>query len=194
MVHDVYRWHCSTWWELGAGERRTKVNRSQMSYKCWNKSEVSARRRMQGVKVVKVDEFKYQGSTERWRKGGRQGWRRVSGVFCDRRIPQGSLIRQWVCWIEKRQSCERRRWRWRWRCWELHWEWPRWTGSADEQIRGTAKGGDELQVRLRWFRHVLKRDSKSFGQRMLRMEMTGKERRGKARKKRRRRTTHSSDL
>ena len=71
-----------------------KVNRITTEYMCEGSSTV----KMQGEEVAKVEDFKYLGSTVK-RNGecGREvnmivqarwnGWRRVSGVICDRRVP-----------------------------------------------------------------------------------------------------------
>ncbi|PME06485.1 hypothetical protein A8A06_13560 [Escherichia coli] len=53
----------------------------------------------------------------------------------------------------------------------------------NEYIRGTAhveKFGDKVrEARLRWFGHVQRRDSGYIGQRMLKMELPGRRRRGR---------------
>uniref|UniRef100_A0AAR2KNM1 Taxilin alpha n=1 Tax=Pygocentrus nattereri TaxID=42514 RepID=A0AAR2KNM1_PYGNA len=53
----------------------------------------------------------------------------------------------------------------------------------NEQIRGTVKveqfGDKAREARLRWFGHVLRRNSGDIGQRMLEMELLGRRRRGR---------------
>jgi hypothetical protein len=80
-------------------ERRgMKVNRSKTEYMCVNGREDDRMVRIQGVEVARVFEFKYLGSTvqssgdcgrevKRRVQAGWIGWRRVSGVICDRRVP-----------------------------------------------------------------------------------------------------------
>ena len=69
-------------------------------YMCVNERQdnSSGTVKMQGKEVAKVEDFKYLGSTvQRNRECGREvkkrvqagwnGWRRMSGVICDRRVP-----------------------------------------------------------------------------------------------------------
>ena len=75
-----------------------KVNRSKAEYLCINGGNDDETVKMHDTKVPRVKEFKYLGSTvlesgsfEREVKKrvqvGWNGWRRVSGVICDRRLP-----------------------------------------------------------------------------------------------------------
>ena len=75
-----------------------KVNRRKTENMCVNERQVNGRVKMQGEEVVKVDDFKYLGSTvQSYGECGREvkkrvqavwnGWRRMSGVICDRRVP-----------------------------------------------------------------------------------------------------------
>ena len=78
--------------------RRMKVSRSKTEYLCINGGNDDETVKMEDAKVPRVKEFKYLGSTvqesgdcEREVKNrvqaGWNGWRRVSGVICDRRLP-----------------------------------------------------------------------------------------------------------
>ena len=75
-----------------------KVSRSKTEYLCINGGNVDKTVKMEDTKVPRVKEFKYLGSTvqetgdcEREVKkrvqAGWNGWRRVSQVICDRRLP-----------------------------------------------------------------------------------------------------------
>ena len=75
-----------------------KVNRSKTEYLCINGGNDNETVKMEDTKVPRVKVFKYLGSTvqesgdcEREVKkrvqAGWNGWRRVSGVICDRRLP-----------------------------------------------------------------------------------------------------------
>ena len=75
-----------------------KVSRSKTEYLCINGGNNDETVKMEDTKVPRVKEFKYLGSTvqktgscEREVKKRVQeesnGWRRVSGVICDRRLP-----------------------------------------------------------------------------------------------------------
>ena len=75
-----------------------KVSRSKTQYFCINGGNDDETVKMEDTKVPRVKEFKYLGSTvqesgssEREVKkrvqAGFNGWRRVSGVICNRRLP-----------------------------------------------------------------------------------------------------------
>lgn len=72
-----------------------KVSRRKTEYMCVNKMESSGKVKLQGARILKVDEFKYLGSippkatdseVEKRVKARGGGWRQVSGFFCERRI------------------------------------------------------------------------------------------------------------
>ena len=77
-----------------------KVNRRKTEYMCVNERQdnSSGTVKMQGEEVAKVEDFKYLGSTvqsngecgrevKKRVQAGWNGWRRMSGVICDRRVP-----------------------------------------------------------------------------------------------------------
>ena len=70
---------------------------------CVNERQVNRTLKMQGEEVVKVEDFKYLGSTVQCNgecgrevkkrvKAGWNGWRIMSGVICDRRVPAGVRV------------------------------------------------------------------------------------------------------
>ena len=74
------------------------VNRRKTEYMCVNERQVNGTVKMQGEEVAKVEDFKYLGSTvqsngeygrevKKRVQAGWNGWRRMSGVICDRRVP-----------------------------------------------------------------------------------------------------------
>ncbi|KAK3575237.1 hypothetical protein QTP86_023435, partial [Hemibagrus guttatus] len=84
-------------WKFALERRGMKVSRSKTEYMCVNEREGSGTVRLQGEEVKKVQEFKYLGSTvqsngECWKEvkkrvqAGWNGWRKVWGVLCDRKI------------------------------------------------------------------------------------------------------------
>ncbi|KAK3570415.1 hypothetical protein QTP86_019292 [Hemibagrus guttatus] len=84
-------------WRFALERRGMKVSRSKTEYMCVNEREGSGTVRLQGEEVKKVQEFKYLGSTvqsngecgkevEKRVQAGWNGWRKVSGVLCDRKI------------------------------------------------------------------------------------------------------------
>ena len=84
-------------WRYALERRGMKVCRSKTEYLCINGGNDDKTVKMEDTKVPRVKEFKYLGSTvqengscEREVKrvqAGWNGWRKVSGVICDRRLP-----------------------------------------------------------------------------------------------------------
>ena len=75
-----------------------KVSRSKTEYLCINGKNDKKTVKMEDAKVPRVKEFKYLGSTvqesgscerevNKRVQAGWNGWRKVSGVVCDRRLP-----------------------------------------------------------------------------------------------------------
>ncbi|KAK3572535.1 hypothetical protein QTP86_034562 [Hemibagrus guttatus] len=84
-------------WRFALERRGMKVSRSKTEHVCVNEREGSGTVRLQGEEVKKVQEFKYLGSTvqsngecgkevKKRVQAGWNGWRKVSGVLCDRKI------------------------------------------------------------------------------------------------------------
>ncbi|MCJ8736396.1 hypothetical protein PDJAM_G00258050 [Pangasius djambal] len=84
-------------WRFALERRKMKVSRSKTEYMCVNEREGSGTVRLQGEEVKKVQVFKYLGSTvqsngecgkevKKRVQAGWNGWRKVSGVLCDRKI------------------------------------------------------------------------------------------------------------
>ncbi|KAK3530747.1 hypothetical protein QTP70_000813 [Hemibagrus guttatus] len=84
-------------WRFALERRGMKVSRSKTEYMCVNEREGSGTVRLQGEEVKKVHEFKYLGSTvqsngesgkevKKRVQAGWNGWRKVSGVLCYRKI------------------------------------------------------------------------------------------------------------
>ena len=94
--------------EVCIGKKR-KVSWSKTEYLCINGGNEKETVKMDNTKVPRVKEFKYLGSTvpesgscEREIKkrvqAGWNGWRKVSGVICDRKLParvKGKCTVQW---------------------------------------------------------------------------------------------------
>ncbi|KAF7642013.1 hypothetical protein LDENG_00266230, partial [Lucifuga dentata] len=73
-----------------------KVSRSKTEYMAVNERDSSGMVRLQGIEIKKVEDFKYLGSTvqsngecgkevKKRVQAGWNGWRKVSGVMCDKR-------------------------------------------------------------------------------------------------------------
>ncbi|KAK3542878.1 hypothetical protein QTP70_006134 [Hemibagrus guttatus] len=84
-------------WRFALERRGMKVSGSKTEYMCVNEREGSGTVRLQGEEVKKVQEFKYLGSTvqsngecgkevKKRVQAGWNGWRKVWGVLCDRKI------------------------------------------------------------------------------------------------------------
>ena len=85
-------------WRYTLERRGMKVSRSKTEYLCINGGNDDETVKMEDTKVPRVKEFKYLGSTVQESVGcekevkkrvqaGWNGWRRVSGVICDKRLP-----------------------------------------------------------------------------------------------------------
>ena len=85
-------------WKYALERRGMKVSRSKTKYLCINGGNDHETVKMENTKVPRVKEFKYLGSTVQESGGcerevkkrvlaGWNGWRRVSKVICNRRLP-----------------------------------------------------------------------------------------------------------
>ena len=85
-------------WRYALERTGMKVSRSKTKYLCINGGNDDETVKMEDAKVPRVKEFKYLGSTMQESGGcerevkkrvqaGWNGWRKVSGVICDRRLP-----------------------------------------------------------------------------------------------------------
>ena len=85
-------------WRYALKIREMKISRSKIEYLCINGGNDDETVKMEDIKVPRINEYKYLGSTVQESGGcerevkkkvqaGWNGWRRVSGVICDRRLP-----------------------------------------------------------------------------------------------------------
>ena len=164
---------------------------------------------MEDTKVPRVKEFKYlestmqeSGSCEREVKKRVQarwnGWRRVSGVICDRRLPArvkgkvySSVVRPAMVYgfetvaitkkqVEEIEIAEMKMSRFAMGV-------TRKDKVRNEYIRSTVKveqlGMKMREGRLRWYGHVMSRDQEYVGRKMMEMELPGKRRRGRPKRR-----------
>ncbi|KAK3553970.1 hypothetical protein QTP70_017462, partial [Hemibagrus guttatus] len=192
-------------WRFALERRGMKVSRSKTEYMCVNEREGSGTVRLQGEEVKKVQVFKYLGSTvqsngecakevKKRVQTGWNGWRKVSGVLCDRKISariKGKVYRTVVrpamlygletVSLRKRQESELEVAELKMLRFSLGVT--RLDRIRNEYIRGTAhvgRLGDKVrEARLRWFGHVQRRESEYIGRRMLDMELPGRRQRGR---------------
>ncbi|KAK3546772.1 hypothetical protein QTP86_001522, partial [Hemibagrus guttatus] len=173
-------------WRFALERRGMKVSRSKTEYMCVNEREGSGTVRLQGEEVKKVQEFKYLGSTvqsngecgkevKKRVQAGWNGWRKVSGVLCERKISariKGKVYRTVVrpamlygletVSLRKRQESELEVAELKMLRFSLGVT--RLDRIRKEYIRGTAhvgRLGDKVrEARLRWFGHVQRRERK----------------------------------
>ncbi|KAK3513042.1 hypothetical protein QTP70_000198 [Hemibagrus guttatus] len=171
-------------WRFALERRGMKVSRSKTEYMCVNEREGSGTVRLQGEEVKKVQEFKYLGSTvqsngecgkevKKRVQAGWNGWRKVWGVLCDRKISariKGKVYRTVVrpamlygletVSLRKRQESELEVAELKMLRFSLGVT--RLDRIRNEYIRGTAHVGcmgDKVrEARLRWFGHVQRRE------------------------------------
>ncbi|KAK3530982.1 hypothetical protein QTP70_007794 [Hemibagrus guttatus] len=171
-------------WRFALERRGMKVSHRKTEYMCVNEREGSGTVRLQGEEVKKVQEFKYLGSTvqsngecgkevKKRVQAGWNGWRKVSGVLCDRKTSvriKGKVYRTVVrpamlygletVSLRKRQESELEVAELKMLRFSLGVT--RLDRIRNEYIRGTAhvgRLGDKVrEARLRWFGHVQRRE------------------------------------
>ncbi|KAK3572845.1 hypothetical protein QTP86_008260 [Hemibagrus guttatus] len=196
-------------WRFAMERGGMKVSRNKTEYMCVNEREGSGTVRLQGEEVKKVQEFKYLGSTvqsngecgkevKKRVQAGWNGWRKVSGVLCDRKISariKGKVYRRVVrlamlygletVSLRKRQESELEVAELKMLRFSLGVT--RLDRIRNEYIRGTAHvgrlGDKVMEARLRWFGHVQRRESEYIGRRMLDMELPGRRQRGRPKRR-----------
>ena len=175
-----------------------KVSRSKTEYLCINGGNDDETVKMEDAKVPRVKEFKYLGSTVQESGGcerevkkrvqaGWNGWRRVSGVICDRRLPArvkgkvySSVVRpamvyglETVAVTKEMEVAEMKMLRFAMGV-------TRKDKIRNEHIRRTVTvewlGMKMREGRLRWYGHVMRRDQEYVGRKMMEMELPGKRR------------------
>ena len=198
-------------WRYALERRGMKVNRRKTEYMCVNdrQDNSSGTVKMQGEEVAKVEDFKYLGSTvqsngecgrevKKRVQAGWNGWRRMSGVICDRRVParvKGKVYKVAVrpamlygletVALTKRQEAEMEVAELKKLRFSLGVT--RMDKIRNEYIRGTAQvgkfGEKTREARLRWYGHLRRKDDGYIGRRMLRMELPGKRKRGRPKRR-----------
>ena len=196
-------------WIYALERRGMKVNRRKTEYMCVNERQVKGTLKMQGEEVAKVEDFKYLGSTvqsngecgrevKKRVQAGWNGWRRMSGVICDRGVParvKGKVYRVAVrpamlygletVALTKRQEAEMEVAELKMLRFSLGVT--RMDKIRNEYIRGTAQvgrfGEKTREARLRWYGHVRRKDDAYIGRRVLRMELPGKRKRGRPKRR-----------
>ena len=186
-----------------------KVIRSKTEYLCINGGNDDETVKMEDTKVPRVMEFKYirstvqeSGSCEREVKkrvqAGWNGWRRVSGVICNKRLPArvkgkvySSVVRPAIVYgletvavtkkqVEEMEVAEMKMLRFSMGV-------TRKDKIRNEHIRSTVKvewlGMKMREGRLRWYGHVMRRDQEYVRRKMMKMELLAKRRRGRPKRR-----------
>ena len=197
-------------WGHALERREMKVSRSKTEYLCINEGNDNETVKMEDTKVPRVKEFKYLGSTvqesgscerkvKRRVQAGWNGWRRVSGVICNKRLPArvkgkvySSVVRPAMVYgletmavtkkqVKEMEVAEMKMLRFAMRV-------TRKNKIRNEYIRSTVKverlGMKMREGRLRWYGDVMRRDQEYVGRKMMEMELPGKRKRGRRPKRR----------
>ena len=180
-----------------------KVSRSKTEYLCINEGNDDKTVKMENIKVPRVKEFKYLGSTvqkngscerkvKKRANAGWNRWRKVSGVICDRRSPArvkgkvySSVVRAAMVYgletVEKEMEVAEMK------MLRFAMGVTRKDKIRNEHIRGTVKverlGMKIKEGRLRWYGHVMRRDQEYVGRKMMEMELPGKRKRGRPKRR-----------
>ncbi|XP_061651845.1 uncharacterized protein LOC133488234, partial [Phyllopteryx taeniolatus] len=196
-------------WRHALERRGMKISRSKTEYMCMNERGGGGRMRLQGEEMARVEDFKYLGSTvqsngecgqevKKRVQAGWNGWRKVSGVLCDRRVSARmkgkvykTVVRPAMMYgletvaLKRKQEAEMEVAEMKMLRFALGVT--RLDKIRNELIRGTAKVrcfGDKVrESRLQWFGHVQRRESEYIGRRMMRMELPGKRARGRPKRR-----------
>ena len=174
-----------------------------------NERQVNGTLEMQGEEEAKVEDFKYLGSTVKSNgecgrevkmrvHAGWNGWRRMPGVICDRRVParvKGKVYKVAVrtatlygletVAVTKIQEAEMDVAEMKMLRFSLRVT--RMDMIMNEYIRRTAQmgrvGEKTREARLRWYGHVRGKDDGYICKRTLRMELPGKRKRGRPKRR-----------
>ena len=196
-------------WKYALERRGMKVSRSKTKYLCINGENDDERIKMEDTKVPRVKEFKYLGSTvqkngvcerevKRRVQAGWNGWRSVSGVICDRRLPArvkgkvySSMVRPTMVYglgtvavtkkqVEEMEVAEIKMLKFAMGV-------TRKDKIRNEHTKSTVKverlGMKMREGRMRWYGHVMRRDQEHVGRKMMEMELPGKRRRGRPKRR-----------
>ena len=195
-------------WSYAFERRGMKICRSMTEYLCINGGNDDETVKMENTKVPRVKEFKYLGSTvqesgnceREVKKRVQEEWngRRVSGVICDRRLPArvkgkvySSVVKPAMVYgletvtvtkkqVKEMEVAEIKMLRFAMGV-------MRKDKIRNEYIRSTVKI-ERLRMKMRegrkrWYGHVMRRDQEYVGRKMMEIELQGKMRRGRPKRR-----------
>ena len=184
-------------WRYALERRGMKVRRSKTEYLCINGGNDNKTVEMEDTKIPWVKAFEYLGSTVQESGGckrkvkkrvqaGWNGWRRVSGVICDKRLPArvkgkvySSVVRLKMVYeleivavtkkqVKEMEVAEIKMFR-------LAMGVTRKDKIKNDYIRGTVKverlGMKMMECRLRLYGHIMRKDQEYVERRMMEMEL-----------------------
>ena len=196
-------------WREELEMRGLKISRTKTEYMCCNPRNQVDDIHLQGKIVKRTEKFKYLGSfveeTSELQvevnsriQAGWSNWKRVSGVLCDRRINvrlKGKVHKTVVrpamtygaetwpmkkTYERKMDVVEMRMLRWMTGITRLD-------RIRNDLVRGTTKVTEVSkkiqEKRLNWFGHVMRRNQEYVGRRMLEMDIPGRRRRGRPKRR-----------
>ena len=196
-------------WKYALERRGMKVSRLKTKHLCINEGNDDETIKMEDAKVPRVKKFKYLGSAVQESGGcerevkkrvqaGWNRWRRVSGVICDRRLPArvkgkvySSVVRPAMMYgletvavtkkqVEEMEVAETKMLRFAMGV-------IRKDKIRNKHIRSNVKvewlGMKLREGRLRWYGHVMRRDQEYVRRRIMEMELPGKRRRGRPKRR-----------
>lgn len=197
-------------WRTALESRGMRISRPKTVYMCSGMEEDGRESiRLDGEEIKRVDKFKYLGSVmdeggdmekevQHRIQAGWNNWRAASGVLCDRKVPlrlkgkfHKTVVRPAMLYgteaasmkktEEKRMDAAEMRML-RWMCGVT-----REDRIRNEYIRGSTKvveiSKKAQEGRLRWYGHILRREEDHVGKQTMKMEVQGRRRRGRPRKR-----------
>ena len=207
-TREEVEWRLESW-RYALERRGMIVSWSKTQHMCINGGNDDKTVRMEDTKVPRVKEFKYLGSTVQESGGGEReikkrvqagwnGWRKVSGVICDRKLPvrvkgkvYSTVARPAMVYgletvpitkkqVEEMEVAEMKMLRFAMGV-------TRKDKIRNEYVRSTVKvkrlGMKMREGRLRWYGHLMTRDQEYVGRKMIEMELPGKRKRGRPRRR-----------
>ena len=196
-------------WQKALEKRGLRVSRTKTEYLCVGEPATRPAIKMHTDDIPETDVFKYLGSTiqqdgwcekeiQKRIQAGWSNWRKVTGVMCDKRMSARlkgkvfkSVVRPAMMYglettpLTKKQEKDMEVAEMRMLRWSLGWT--RKDKVRNEKVRRMT-GVEELSVktkegRLRWFGHVKRRDVGYVGRQVLELEIDGRRKRGRPKRK-----------
>ena len=197
-------------WRVALEERGMKISRSKTEYMCASSVEEDGNSIiLDGEEIKRVQKFKYLGSIVEASGGidqevrhriqaGWNNWRSASGVLCDKKVPlrlkgkfHRTVVRPAMLYGTETASMKKAEEK---KMDVAEMKMLRWMSGVtredrirNDYVRGSTKVTElskKIQEgRLRWYGHLLRRDEYHVGKHTMDMEVPGRRRRGRPRKR-----------